>query len=100
MGWCMNHLGIFVHFVPKESTSIQDQIICRGTLPHFIGITTTLEADLSLSDMFVSITWIKIRMTPSCARYSRKDVRAVAGADEGALGADKNSCCVYSQPGD
>ena len=39
-------------------------------------------------------------MTPSCAKYLRKDVKAVAGADEGALGADKFLCCVYSQRGD
>ena len=48
MGWCMNHRGTSVHFVPKESTNTQGQIICRGSLPHSIGITTTLEADSSL----------------------------------------------------
>lgn len=100
MGWCMNHRGISVHFVLKESTNTQGQIICRGSLPHSIGITTTLEADSSLQDMFVSITWIKIQMTPSCAKYLRKDVRAVAGAGEGALGAEYMFCCVYSQRGD
>ena len=100
MGWCMNHRGTSVHFVPKESTNTQGQTICRGTLPHSIGITTTSEADSSLLDMFVSITWIKIQMTPSCAKYLRKDVRAVAGVDEGALGADKIFCYVYPQRGD
>ena len=98
MGWCMNHRGTSVHFVPKESTNTQGQTICRGTLPHSIGITTTSEADSSLLDMFVSITWIKIQMTPSCAKYLRKDVRAVAGVDEGALGADKISAtCILSE---
>ena len=39
-------------------------------------------------------------MTPSFAKYLRKDVRAVAGADEGASGVDTIFCCVYSQRGD
>ena len=34
------------------------------------------------------------------ARYLRKDVRAAAGADESALGADKAFCYIYSQRGD
>ena len=38
-------------------------------------------------------------MTPSYAKYLRKDVRAAAGAGEGALGADRIPCCVYSQQG-
>lgn len=39
-------------------------------------------------------------MTLSYAKYLRKDVRAAAGADEGALGANKIFCYVYSQRGD
>ena len=50
--------------------------------------------------MFVSITWIKIPMIPNCAKYLRKDVKAAAGADEGALGASKTFYHVYSQRGD
>ena len=50
--------------------------------------------------MFVSIIWIKIQMTRSCAKYLRRDVRAVVGADEGALGADNIFYFVYLQQGD
>lgn len=39
-------------------------------------------------------------MTLSYAKCLRKDVRVVAGADEGALGADRFFCYVYSQRGD
>lgn len=39
-------------------------------------------------------------MTPSYAKCLRKDVRAAAGADEGALEADMNFCYGCSQRGD
>ena len=38
-------------------------------------------------------------MTLDYARYLRKDVRAAAGADESALGADRSFCYIYSQRG-
>ena len=33
IGWCMNQRVIFVHSVPKESTSIRDRIIFKGIIP-------------------------------------------------------------------
>lgn len=45
MGWFMNHQGISVHFVPKESINIRDQTICRGIVPKSIDVNTKNEAN-------------------------------------------------------
>ena len=46
IGWCMNHRFIFVHSVPKESTSIRDRIFFKGIIPLWIKSITVLTFSL------------------------------------------------------